>query len=59
MDFNVLIRTLLVSRNKVYFQAGGGIVADSKPEDEFGETLIKAEAMKLSLEKLLQQKKIK
>lgn len=55
MDFNVLIRTLLISRNKVCFQVGGGIVADSKPEDEFNETLIKAEAMKLSLEKLFQR----
>ncbi len=53
MDFNVLIRTLLVKPRNVYFQVGGGIVADSKPEDEYRETLVKAEAMRLSLEKVL------
>ena len=49
MDFNILIRTFLIKRDKIYFQVGGGIVADSKPEDEYRETLIKAEAMRLSL----------
>jgi para-aminobenzoate synthetase component 1 len=54
MDFNVLIRTLLVKPRDIYFQVGGGIVADSKPEDEYRETLVKAEAMRLSLKKILQ-----
>ena len=45
MDFNILIRTLLVCGKKVSFQVGGGIVADSDPEKEYAETLLKAEAM--------------
>lgn len=49
MDFNILIRTLLAHRDKLYFQVGGGIVADSTPEREYEETLIKARAMQASL----------
>ncbi len=45
MDLNILIRTILKKKNKLYFSVGGGIVADSKPEDEYEETLIKARAM--------------
>lgn len=44
MDFNILIRTILKRENKLYFGVGGGIVADSKPEDEYDETLVKARA---------------
>jgi para-aminobenzoate synthetase component 1 len=45
MDFNILIRTILKIRNKLYFGTGGGIVADSDPEAEYQETLVKAKAM--------------
>ncbi len=45
MDFNILIRTILKKEDKVYFGAGGGIVADSKPEVEYEEALVKARAM--------------
>lgn len=45
MDFNIIIRTLLMKGNKIYTQAGGGIVADSVPEEEYKETLYKAQAM--------------
>lgn len=45
MDFNILIRTLLLKDGQVYFQSGGGIVADSDPEAEYNETLVKAEAI--------------
>ncbi|MEK6808217.1 MAG: aminodeoxychorismate synthase component I, partial [Nanoarchaeota archaeon] len=45
MDFNIIIRTLVVKKNKVYVQAGGGIVADSVPMQEYKETLDKAQAM--------------
>lgn len=45
MDFNILIRTILKIRNKFYFGVGGGIVADSDPEGEYQETLVKAKAM--------------
>lgn len=45
MDFNILIRSILKKGDKLYFGAGGGIVADSKPEEEYEETLVKAKAM--------------
>ena len=45
MDMNIIIRTLVRRDNKVYAQAGAGIVADSDPEREYRETLRKAEAM--------------
>src|SRR6185295_17525269 len=46
MDLNILIRTLVAKQNKIYFHAGGGIVADSNPEEEYEETLVKAKAMR-------------
>ena len=49
MDFNILIRTLLVKDSKIVFHAGGGIVADSDPQREFEETLVKAQAMRACL----------
>ena len=45
MLLNIAIRTLIVKDNRVYFQVGGGIVADSDPESEYQETLDKAAAM--------------
>lgn len=45
MDFNILIRTILLKNKRVYFQVGGGIVADSVPEAEYEETLVKAKAI--------------
>ncbi|MDP7422642.1 MAG: aminodeoxychorismate synthase component I [bacterium] len=51
MDTNIVIRTMLVKSNRTYFQAGGGIIADSKPEDEFQETLDKARALIEALDK--------
>jgi len=52
MDFNILIRTLLTHRGKIYFHVGAGIVADSTPEKEYNETLVKAEAIRTCLESL-------
>jgi para-aminobenzoate synthetase component 1 len=49
MDFNILIRTMLLKDRRVYFQAGGGIVADSAPEEEYEEIMVKAAAMASSL----------
>ncbi|MBU0467586.1 MAG: aminodeoxychorismate synthase component I [Candidatus Omnitrophica bacterium] len=57
MDLNILIRTLLLKDNIVYFQVGGGIVADSTPEGEYEETLVKAKAIKDSLENVCRQHK--
>ncbi|MFC1594261.1 aminodeoxychorismate synthase component I [Candidatus Omnitrophota bacterium] len=45
MDLNILIRTLVIKGDKAYFQVGGGIVADSKPDDEYNETLVKARGL--------------
>ena len=45
IDFNIAIRTFLVKNDHIYFQVGGGIVADSNPEDEYEETLHKARAL--------------
>ena len=45
MDFNILIRTILKKNDELFFGVGGGIVADSDPEAEYEETLVKAKAM--------------
>ncbi|MCK5279278.1 MAG: anthranilate synthase component I, partial [Cyclobacteriaceae bacterium] len=50
IDLNIAIRTFLVKDDHVYFQAGGGIVADSNPEEEYEETLHKAKALINTLE---------
>jgi len=43
MDSSIVIRTFVMKNNKIYFQVGGGIVADSDPDEEYEETLHKAE----------------
>ncbi len=45
MDSSILIRTILKQGNNLSFGVGGGIVADSDPEMEYKETLVKAKAM--------------
>jgi para-aminobenzoate synthetase component 1 len=45
MDTSIVIRTYVALNGHVYFQAGGGIVADSDPELEYRETLDKARAL--------------
>lgn len=45
LDFNIIIRTLLVTGGRGYLQVGAGIVADSDPAREYQETLFKAEAL--------------
>ncbi|OHB75256.1 MAG: aminodeoxychorismate synthase, component I [Planctomycetes bacterium RBG_16_59_8] len=44
------IRIVLCSGENLYFQVGGGIVADSVPEQEYEETIVKAEGILRSLE---------
>lgn len=41
METNIVIRTLIVCKNKLYCYAGGGLVADSTVEDEYQETFSK------------------
>lgn len=45
MDTNLLIRTFTQSQGWLQFPVGGGIVADSKPMDEYAETLHKGEGL--------------
>jgi anthranilate synthase component I len=52
MDFCITIRTLLKKQNKVYIQAGAGIVADSIPEKEYMETIYKSQALIKSIMEL-------
>jgi len=44
-DTCIALRTALIKDNKFYVQAGAGIVADSKPEKEYAETINKAKAL--------------
>ncbi len=44
-EWNIAIRTMVVKAGRVYFHAGGGIVADSDPPAEYEETLTKARGM--------------
>ena len=45
MDTALVLRTGIYKDGTVYIQAGGGVVADSDPRDEFEETLHKAGAL--------------
>ena len=45
MDTCITLRTMVVKGNTCYFEAGGGIVADSDPEAEYNETLMKMGAL--------------
>jgi len=50
LDTSIVIRTYLALADRVYFSVGGGIVADSDPEQEYRETLDKARALIAALE---------
>jgi anthranilate synthase component 1 len=50
IDMCITIRTILVSGDTAYVQAGAGIVLDSIPEREYQETLNKAKAMIKAIE---------
>jgi para-aminobenzoate synthetase component 1 len=45
MDMSVVIRTYFINKNKLFFSAGGAVVSDSDPEDEYEESLTKARAL--------------
>ena len=49
-DTCIALRTALIKNNKFYVQAGAGIVADSKPEKEYTETVNKAKALMKAVE---------
>ena len=44
-DTCIALRTALIKKDKFYVQAGAGIVADSRPEKEYAETVNKAKAL--------------
>ena len=48
-DSSIAIRTAVARAGRVYFSAGGGIMADSDPELEYRETLDKASGMVAAL----------
>ena len=50
MDLNIVIRTFIIKDKMFYYNVGGGIVEDSKPQEEFQETLDKGIALKETLE---------
>jgi anthranilate synthase component 1 len=50
MDTCITIRTVVMQGERAYVQAGGGIVADSVPENEWQETLNKATALLRAIE---------
>lgn len=56
MDSSILIRTLVYQGNKVTLQVGGGITAGSNAEDEYRETLAKAEKIFRSFDASVQKK---
>ncbi|MDR7000287.1 aminodeoxychorismate synthase, component I [Neobacillus niacini] len=45
MEFNIVIRTMLVKDGMAHVQAGAGIVIDSNPKHEYKESLKKAAAL--------------
>ena len=45
MDMAIAIRTAVIKNDKLFIQAGAGIVADSQPQMEWEETLNKARAI--------------
>ncbi len=45
VELNVAIRTIIIKDRLAYVPVGGGIVADSRPAEEYEETLVKARAM--------------
>jgi anthranilate synthase component 1 len=50
LDMAITLRTVVVTEGTAYVQAGCGVVADSKPEREYEETLEKAGAMFKAIE---------
>lgn len=50
MDMAITLRTMMVDGQTAYLQAGGGIVADSTPANEYQECLNKARALVTAIE---------
>jgi len=50
MDMCITIRTIMLIRNQMFLQAGGGIVKDSDPRREYEEIINKSRAMLKAIE---------
>ncbi len=50
LDSCITIRTVIIKDHTAYIQVGAGIVADSKPEKEYHETMNKAKALLKAIE---------
>ncbi len=50
MDMCIALRTSVIKNNKLYIQAGGGVVFDSDPEMEWQETVSKSMALRKAAE---------
>ncbi|MEO8531108.1 MAG: chorismate-binding protein, partial [Deltaproteobacteria bacterium] len=50
MDMCIALRTAVLKDEKLYIQAGGGIVFDSDPAAEFEETVNKSKAIRRAAE---------
>ena len=50
MDTSIVIRTVVLTPDRLYLQVGGAVVADSDPPAEYEETLVKARAARRVLE---------
>ena len=48
-SFNIAIRTLIRDHDRLFYQTGSGIVADSDPQREYEETLHKSAGIRLAL----------
>lgn len=55
LDTCIALRTMVLQGNRVYVQAGAGIVYDSVPEDEYQETMNKAMGLLRAIEMAEQQ----
>ena len=49
MDLNIAIRTIVLQAGRAEFHVGAGIVADSDPEGEYQETLLKGRSLREAL----------
>lgn len=54
-EFNIAIRSLHLKEGYLDYQVGSGIVWDSKPEDEYQETLDKGRAIREAIDNLCQK----
>jgi anthranilate synthase component 1 len=50
LDTCIHIRTVVISEGVAHIQAGGGTVADARPDYEFDESMAKARAVKAAIE---------